>query len=280
MALGPFGLGWTWAAAGFWGGAVGGAISGGLEGGWRGALMGGLMGGALGGLGGWAYGGGHSLVLAGMFVGGVGYTAATDSWDSFAGGLAGAITGGAVGKGITGAYKQQFANFRAGDGFRSNADVAAQQSQAKITDALTVKPFGRAVGVPGAEHTGWATEDGTPLVEMGPEKGTGKIQMNRYESLSDFRKGIGANAQGTWKGTLNAFNNGDIIYGASRVVSRQAFFDAISTYGTNFINTGRYYNPVFENSNFAADWIGNHSGVGPASGVGWAPGGFSFPWDN
>jgi RHS repeat-associated protein len=79
------------AISGAIGGAIGGAASAGIGGGsiWQGALLGG----ALGGLGGWAYAGGHTGVLAGMFAGGVGLAAATDSWDSFAGGLVGSIAG-------------------------------------------------------------------------------------------------------------------------------------------------------------------------------------------
>lgn len=57
-------------------------------------------------------GGGHTNVLAGMFVAGAGVAGATDSWDSFAGGLTGGLAGWAAGSGITTAYKEQFGNFR------------------------------------------------------------------------------------------------------------------------------------------------------------------------
>ncbi|MBI3601724.1 MAG: VCBS repeat-containing protein [Candidatus Omnitrophica bacterium] len=108
FVLGPVGFGvfTTWAGAGAFGGALGGAISGGMQGGWQGALMGGLLGGVTGGIGGWGYGAmkaGNAMggwLLGGMAAGGIGYTAATGSWDSFAGGLTGAVAGGLIGKGI------------------------------------------------------------------------------------------------------------------------------------------------------------------------------------
>ncbi|MBF0484349.1 MAG: RHS repeat-associated core domain-containing protein [Candidatus Omnitrophica bacterium] len=108
ILLGPVGTGFfaTFAGAGAFGGALGGAISGGLDGGWRGALIGGAMGGALGGLGGWAYGeslAGHAIgnqIMGGMLAAGVGIAAATNSWDSFAGGLTGAVVGSVASNGI------------------------------------------------------------------------------------------------------------------------------------------------------------------------------------
>ena len=139
--LGPAGLALVGATmAGMIGGAIGGAIAGGLDGGWKGALIGGAIGGALGGLGGWAVGGGstiaHPFVLAGMFAGGVGNAAATGSWDSFAGGLVGAIGGAIAGQGIVNAYSQQFANYRAGNGFISNATLRAKMANGNFQSAL------------------------------------------------------------------------------------------------------------------------------------------------
>lgn len=107
MLLGPGGafmITQSWALAGGIGGALGGALSGGLEGGWKGALIGGAMGGALGAFGGWASsikdGAYAGWVLAGGIVAGAGVAAATDSWDSFAGGLAGGLAGWGAGTGI------------------------------------------------------------------------------------------------------------------------------------------------------------------------------------
>jgi hypothetical protein len=94
--------------AGMIGGAVGGAITGGLQGGWKGALMGAAMGGVLGGLGGWAAGLKNftgNMILGGMAATGIGLAAATDSWDSFAGGIAGGLAGLAIGNSINGAIK-------------------------------------------------------------------------------------------------------------------------------------------------------------------------------
>ena len=110
-----------WVAA-MYGGMAGGALTGGLQGGWKGALMGAAIGGAMGGLGGWAGGiavahGMGGVFLAGTLAAGAGAAAATDSWDSFAGGLTGAVLG-------TGFVKtQQFQNFKAGNGFKSNQGV-------------------------------------------------------------------------------------------------------------------------------------------------------------
>ncbi len=134
VLLGPAGFALVGSTmAGMIGGAIGGAIAGGLDGGWKGALIGGALGGALGGLGGWAVGGvagtiAHPVVLAGLFAGGVGNAAATGRWDSFAGGVVGAIGGAVAGQGIVNAYSQQFANYRAGNGFVSNATLAARQA--------------------------------------------------------------------------------------------------------------------------------------------------------
>ena len=55
--------------------------------------------------------------------------ASTGDWGSFAGGLAGGLVGWGIGEGITGAYKQQFGNYRAGNGFKSDADVANAQTR-------------------------------------------------------------------------------------------------------------------------------------------------------
>ena len=103
IVLGPAGMAMVGATmAGVIGGAVGGAITGGLEGGWQGALIGTVMGGALGGIGGWAVGGEHYGVLAGMFVAGAAVAGMMDSWDSFVGGLTGGIGGSFAGRGIVG----------------------------------------------------------------------------------------------------------------------------------------------------------------------------------
>lgn len=130
------GLGAPLWLAGMAGGFFGGALTGGLEGGWKGALVGGAIGGALGAFGGWSvkeFGWGFGV---GMLVAGAGYAGATDNWDTFAGGLAGGLTGWAAGSGITSAYKEQFANFRAGNGFRSNAAVQAEQRKLANLQAM------------------------------------------------------------------------------------------------------------------------------------------------
>jgi hypothetical protein len=162
-----------------------------------------------------------------------------------------------------------------GNGFQSNNAVLAS---GRIKDPLVIKPFGRNLTwAGGADHTGWATEDGQPLLDMGPQKGTGKIRLNLYQSLNGNKPTMGAEA--TWTDTTKAFTTEKLIYGTSRVVSAQAFLDAAGTYSAQHINS--QYNPFFENSNFAADWIGSHSGAGYATVPGcWAPCGFSFPWDN
>lgn len=139
VIAGPAGLGLVTSAWGLGaiGGAVGGAVTGGLEGGWKGAMFGALAGGALGGLGGWGYGITYSHGMAGQFIAGsliagAGVAAATDSLDSFAGGLVGGLAGAGIGKGITNAYSEQFANYRAGNGFVSNRTAAFNQYEAKI----------------------------------------------------------------------------------------------------------------------------------------------------
>jgi len=147
VILGPAGFGMSMAMAGMWGGVAGGALSGGLEGGWKGMLIGAAMGGALGGIGGWALAGGHSAVLGGMFAAGVGMAAATDSWDSFAGGFAGGLCGAAVGGGVTSAYKEQFGNFRSGNGFKTNAEVAsAARKSLDVNGKGYVEVYNRRLG--------------------------------------------------------------------------------------------------------------------------------------
>ena len=114
--------------AGALSGMAGGALTGGLEGGWKGMLIGAGIGGVMGGFGGWAagvkYGG---WIIGGMLVGGAAYAGVTDSWDSFLGGLVGGISGYATGKGF--ANSQQFQNWKAGNGFRSDAAVRAENKQ-------------------------------------------------------------------------------------------------------------------------------------------------------
>ena len=129
-----------------------------------------------------------------------------------------------------------------------------------------------------AEHTGWARGDNTILWEMGPNDLSGKIQMNFYTDFANRAGNI--LAKSTYKGTLDAFNSGAITYGSSRVTTWQSFVEAADNFQARFIDTGRPYISWFENSNFAADWMGRHSGAGPASGVGLDPGGLSLPWDN
>ncbi|MFA4889370.1 MAG: RHS repeat-associated core domain-containing protein [Candidatus Omnitrophota bacterium] len=136
VILGPAGFGMSMTMAGMWGGMVGGALSGGLQGGWQGALMGAAIGGVLGAAGGWAAGGEHYWAMGGMFAAGVGVAAATDSWDSFTGGFVGGLCGAAVGGGITNAYKEQFGNHGAGNGFRSNATVQAEQRRLANLQAM------------------------------------------------------------------------------------------------------------------------------------------------
>jgi RHS repeat-associated protein len=136
VVLGPMGFGMSLTMAGMIGGMAGGALSGGLAGGWKGAFIGAALGGVFGAVGGWAVAGEHTFVLGAMFAGGVGYAAATDSWDSFAGGLAGGIAGGLVGGGIASTYSEQFANFRAGNGFLSNRDAAINQAFAEAEYSL------------------------------------------------------------------------------------------------------------------------------------------------
>ncbi|MFA4842653.1 MAG: RHS repeat-associated core domain-containing protein, partial [Candidatus Omnitrophota bacterium] len=152
------GLGAPFWLAGMYGGMAGGALTGGLQGGWQGALMGAAIGGVLGAAGGWAAGGGHYWAMAGMFAAGVGVAAATNSWDSFAGGIAGAAVGTLAGAGILSAYKEQFGNFRAGDGFRSNAAVKNINAQKALQ--VDIKK-----GYNDLKNTRWAkTEDGKAVV--------------------------------------------------------------------------------------------------------------------
>lgn len=71
-------------------------------------------------------------MLTGMFAAGVGMAAATNSWDSFAGGFVGGVCGAAVGGGITNAYSQQFTNYRTGNGFRSNRSLLTYKYEREI----------------------------------------------------------------------------------------------------------------------------------------------------
>lgn len=143
VLLGPAGFALVGSTmAGIIGGAVGGAISGGLNGGWKGALIGGALGGALGGVGAWGvstYGAGFGV---GMLAAGAGVAGATNSWDSFAGGLVGGVAGAFAGQGIISANSQQFGNFRAGNGFVSNATLAARRAALAAQQTNTATPTG------------------------------------------------------------------------------------------------------------------------------------------
>ena len=187
---GPAGLGLvtsTW-GLGAVAGAVGGAVTGGLEGGWKGAMFGALTGGALGGLGGWGYGIAYShqmagQFIAGMLVAGAGVAAATDSWDSFAGGLVGTGAGMAIGKGITTAYKEQFANYRAGNGFVANRNIRTpigQQNQGRSSAAMNVDAGSDAVNSQALSNREW---------KFGENIGPGGY----YDENNVFRITIGEN---------------------------------------------------------------------------------------
>gem|GEM_PF-5864606 len=109
------------------GGMIGGAITGGLEGGWKGALIGGALGGALGGIAGigidkWGTGFG-----IGMLVAGAGVAAATNSWDSFAGGLAGGYVGSSLANGYLSTTEGDLTETNPTEGIR--AGFSAQENE-------------------------------------------------------------------------------------------------------------------------------------------------------
>ncbi len=217
--------------AGIIGGAVGGAISGGLSGGWKGALIGGALGGALGGVGGWAMAGQHYGVMAGMFAGGLGVTAATGSWDSFAGGLVGGIAGALAGNGILNAYSQQFSNFRAGNGFVSNAArgiVSPQNQTAQATGALNATP-GKSIGM---------YRRPVEVDKVGFERAHpfAKFSDDTYMEIEAVRQADGSSVKEVLRGPLTAMSKATQQYMATNPVPDKVYSVDTTTFTNNMAN--------------------------------------------
>ncbi|MBI3617463.1 MAG: hypothetical protein HY210_04500 [Candidatus Omnitrophica bacterium] len=274
MILGPAGLYLVGSTmAGIIGGAVGGAITGGLDGGWKGALMGAAFGGALGGVGGWAVGGGHSLVLGGMFLAGTGVAAATDSWDGFAGGLTGGLAGAAVGKGFV--RSQQFQNFKAGDGFVSNRDLKAAKWEeyiatqralnVKKNDMVKVDIPARYLTEPDAEMSGTMANFRHRAIrgngigfDMGPDSPI-RGQITIGTPASPTRSYVTTDAY--IQGFPGAYRS------ATVEVSYSGLVDVITAYQNTW--TGQPYNPFSYNSNYAVDTIIYGAGGRVPENLGW-----------
>ncbi|MBF0386191.1 MAG: RHS repeat-associated core domain-containing protein, partial [Candidatus Omnitrophica bacterium] len=265
--LGPAGLGLSLAMAGMIGGAAGGALTGGLTGGWKGALMGGAIGAVMGGIGGW--GGGiaaaHQMTgqyVSGMLILGGGAAAATDSWDSFAGGLTGGVLGGIGGNAFV--KSEQFQNLKAGNGFRSNRDVAIAQYEAKIramhdlnvnqkdTAAERVsRPLGRSGNRPGSttgpRHNVLLSRDlANGEFEMGPDA-NGMIQTS--DTIGDLK------SWGTYKTTQESLSLGGRYTDSITVeVNRQGLGDAINLYNQTFAGNFQY-SALNHNSNYAVNSV-------------------------
>ena len=272
MVLGPAGLALVGSTmAGIIGGAVGGAITGGLEGGGQGALIGAAMGGALGGLGGWAVAGGHSFVLGGMFLAGAGTAAATDSWDSFAGGIAGTIAGATIGNGIV--NSQQFQNGKAGNGFVSNRDLKAaewerySQKQHALNinkaDKIKVNVVSRYLKDPDSDMSGTMATfrhrgirgDGVGF-DMGPLKG--KITTATDES---------ANFDTFLRTSEYLSDYSQAVKVISTEVSKSGLSNMIQGYNNTWSGTDyRFYN---YNSNYAVDTIIYGAGGNVPENLGW-----------
>ena len=262
IVAGPAGFGITSAwVLGAIGGSVAGAVSGGLDGGWKGALIGGALGGVLGGIGGWA-GGLHSftgnMILGGMAVGGIGYAAATGSWDSFAGGLAGAVAGNMIGNGITSAFKEQFSNFRArkspwSEYSKQIDELYAQNKDNHNASALKVsRPLARADGSPGSltgpRHDLLVLPNGS-IKEMGPLD-NGNIGINPWRTAITSDKAL--DLGGAY--TRNIYAD----------VNLEGLNKAMSIYDKTIVQTQTNYNPVDHNSNYAVDsWIRGGGGDVP-----------------
>lgn len=270
----------SFAMAGMWGGMVGGALTGGLDGGWQGALMGAAIGGIGGALGGWAAGGEHYWAMGGMFAAGAGVAGATNSWDSFAGGFTGGLAGWAAGSGITSAYKEQFANYRAGNGFESNRNVHFDKfsQEMKIRHDLNVnqkdstvevirRPLGKDLaGDPGSttgpRHSAIISDQlENGKWEMGPQGGIVQT-TNTADNLDNW---------GTHIATENSLGlGGRYIESFDVQVNMGALQDNIALYEDNFAGKIPYI-ATNHNSNFAVNSVVYGAG-GDVPEAGWAPG--------
>jgi hypothetical protein len=248
--------------AGVIGGAVGGAITGGLEGGWRGALLGAAGGAALGGIGGWGVGNYGWQFGAGMLAAGAGVAAATGSWDSFAGGLTGGILGGIGGNAFV--KSEQFLNFKAGNGFRSNRSVAFAQYEAKIKTmhSLNVnqknatverisRPLGKAGGLPGSttgpRHNAILSNSlPNGKFEMGPDA-NGLIQTT--DTIGNLQ---GWSTNQTTESSLAL--GGRYVESFQVEVNKQGLIDSINLY-EQMIAGKLEYSAVNHNSNYAVNSI-------------------------
>ncbi|MBI3291696.1 MAG: RHS repeat-associated core domain-containing protein, partial [Elusimicrobia bacterium] len=286
VLLGPAGfalMGYT--MAGIIGGAVGGAITGGLNGGWKGALIGGALGGALGGIGAWGvstYGAGFGL---GMLAVGAGVAGATNSWDSFAGGLVGGLAGAFAGQGIISANSQQFANFRAGNGFVSNRTLnfrrfeegmqtrhALNVNQADTPAQLQYRPLSK-------------NRAGDPGSTTGPRHGTIRsdaLQRGKWEMGGDRAGQIQTTDTignlGAWDTHITTEKSlslgGRYIESFGTNVNGAALREDAAIYQEMFAGTTTY-NATNHNSNFAVNSLVYGSGGDVPEGV-FAPG---FPND-
>ena len=264
VVLGPAGIGLGLTMAGMIGGAVGGGISGGLNNGWQGALMGAGLGGVLGGIGGWGIDKFGWEFSAGMLIAGAGVAGATDSWDSFTGGFIGGLCGAALGNGFIDAYPQHFKNFRAGDGFRSDKDVALEAYIKKI-EALNaqnvnqkniiVKRISRPLAKNNNNNPGSTTGPHHNAIiskslkhdvwEMGPENGL--IQTtNTVGNLNNW------GTHGTTQRSLAL--GGDYIESLQISVNADGLQEAIALY--EIMIAGNFeYSAFNHNSNFAVNSV-------------------------
>ncbi len=257
VLLGPGGLAlvgstMAWAI----GGAVGGAITGGLEGGGKGALIGGALGGALGGFGAWGVGTFGSGFGIGMAIAGAGVASATDSWDSFAGGLTGGILGGIGGNGLV--KSEQFQNFKAENGFRSNRNVAFAQYEVKIKAMhslnvnqknATVERISRPLGsTTGPRHNAILSKDlPNGKFEMGPYGKDNLIQTT--DTVGDL---LSWDIHQTTETSLAL--GGRYIESFQVGVNRQGLAEAINLYNQTFAGNFQY-NALNHNSNYAVNSV-------------------------
>jgi hypothetical protein len=234
-------------------------------------LIGAATGGALGGLGAWGVGKFGWEFGAGMLAAGAGVAAATDGWDSFAGGLTGGVLGGIGGNAFV--KSQQFQNMKAGNGFKTNRDVKAalwekyarEQRALNVNkaDKMSVDVVSRYLKDPDSEMSGTMATfrhrgirgDGIGF-DMGPLKGKitvgtdGSTNFDTFlrtsEYLSDYSQAVKV---------------------SSVDVSRSGLSNMIQEYGKVWGgDTYLFYN---YNSNYAVDTIIYGAGGQVPENLGW-----------
>ena len=231
------------------------------------AAIAGAIGGVAGAVG--AYAG----VAAGAAGGVVGAAVGGAAGGGTAGALSAAIYGGNLGTSalygaVFGAISAAVAygGYQAYQAWRAGDTAAASGPSEVDGDSVRVRPFARKLrGTFGIfDHKGIEilAPEGVSWTEMGPQYGRIGDPIMVFRSSGDV--------SGLSPATIEAFQEGSVVYGRWSIVSRSALTTAEGLYHAQWV--GRPYSPLSYNSNYYVNFVLERAGANPAVPFSLAPG--------